>query len=217
GTELDREAGFYHVGQERLVWQALRKLGAPVPRLRVTARAFLDAWARVTPVAPAASAAPPLPPPDAIERPVWPFTLGAGLGTSPLSRMPAIIVGFDSRVTKDTALPADLEPLIYFAHLFADAALAPDEEDVPYARAGLGVFGVRAAWLDDHAQAEALRALFRRNVALDQRYGVTASALGGRIRTMPGFLKYPGELNLFAELGVDLLGYDFLRHVTARP
>jgi hypothetical protein len=34
---------------------------------------------------------------------------------------------------------------------------------------------------------------------------------------MPGILKAPGQFNFFIEVGIDLLGYDFLRHVGPRP
>jgi microsomal dipeptidase-like Zn-dependent dipeptidase len=216
-SELDREPGYFNLGQSDVLWSELKALGASVPPMRMTARAFLDAWAEVKPATGDEADLPALPKRDDVEGPGWMLTLGTGLSTTPNGEMPAVVLQLDSRFSKDTALPAQLEPIIYFAHLDMDAALSPDEEDVPYANIGLSVVGVRAAWLDNHAQIEAGHGELQRNVALDQRYAVTASALSGRVRTMPGLLKAPGQFNLFIELGIDLLGYDYLRHRSARP
>lgn len=218
-NELEAEAGFFHLGQTPLVWQSMRELGASVPPARTQIRAFLDAWAKVEPmnVTIAGHDLPPLPARADVEGPGGMLTLGVGLSTVPSDGMPGLVVRLDGRVVKDVAAPTALEPFIYFAHVDGDAALSPDEGDAPYASLGLSAFGVGARWFDNHAEAEALRGVFRRNVALDQRYAVTAAALAGRVRTMPGILKVPGTFNFYLELGIDVLGYEFLRHVGPRP
>lgn len=207
-SELDREAGFFHVGQTRLVWDGLARVGAKVPPLRMTARAFLDAWKRVQPVdLEEGRELPKLPTREETRGPGWMFTLGAGLSSTPTGDAPAAVLRFESLVQKDSGLAYPLEPGFYFAHLDADVAKALTTDDVPYATIGLNALGVRASWLDNQVEAGAARLLVRRNTALDQDVNVAIRALGGRIRTMPGFLKSPGEFNFFIELGLDLLGY----------
>lgn len=207
-SELDGEAGYFHVGQTRLVWEGLARVGAQVPPLRMTARAFLDAWKRVQPVDLAAERdLPELPPVEATRGPGWLISLGVGMSSTPAGDAPAAVFRFESLVQKDSGLVYPLEPGFYFAHVDADVAKALTTDEVPYATIGLNALGVRASFFDNQVEAGAARLLLRRNTALDQDVNVAIRALGGRIRTMPGILKSPGEFNLFVELGIDLLGY----------
>ncbi len=217
GTELDHEAGYFHVGQTRLVWQSMKRLGAPVPPLRTTLRAFLDAWKRVVPVAHAEVERhlPPLPKRSDTTGPALTVTLGTGLTSTP-SHEPALLLLLEGRVLKDSGLRPPLEPSIYFARFGADVTKSLVDDGVPYASAELGGLGVSAAWLDNHAEVEALRAHFRRNVALDQSASVALRAIGGRLRTMPGVLKEPYAYHLFVELGLDALGFKRLDALSDR-
>lgn len=48
GTELDRKAGLWNMGQTAALWQALENVGAPVPKRRADMiDGFLEAWDRV--------------------------------------------------------------------------------------------------------------------------------------------------------------------------
>ena len=213
GGALDQAPGYYHLGQTAQLWRAMKAVGASVPPMRMTVRAFLDAWSRVHPADYPAGDLPELPTRDDVAGPGWMLELGAGLSSAPRGKIPAVVVRMDSRISKDTALPAELEPIFYFAHVDGDLALSPDERiALPYATIGFSPVGVRVAWFDDVGEAEAIRAVFKRNIALDQRHTLTLSALSGVVRTMPGILKAPGQFNFYLELGIDLLGYDFLRH-----
>ncbi len=216
-SELDQDAGYYHLGQTPLVWQALKRTGTNVPPLRKTARAFLDAWAKVQPAKmPETPNLPPLPKREHVEGPGWAVSLGAGLSSVPRGRGPGIVFQLDTRILKDGAHMTPLEPMIYFAAVDADVVASPETSELPYATVAVSALGVHAAWLDNHAQAQAMRGVLRRNLALDQNYALTLSALGGRIRTMPGVLKWPGQFNFFIEVGIDLFGYDYIDHGSAR-
>ncbi len=207
GSELDEEAGYFHVGQTDLVWDGLRHVGAPVPKLSTTIATFIDTWKRVTPSNVAARPElPPLPSRDQTEGPGWRLTLGTGLSSTPGSGEPGLVLLVESLVMKDSRLIYPREPTFYFAHARADVTKALDNDGVPYATAQLNAIGVRAAWHDNLTEVGGARLLLRRNTALDQDVNVALRAFGGRLRTMPGVLKWPGEFNFFVELGADLLG-----------
>jgi microsomal dipeptidase-like Zn-dependent dipeptidase len=209
GGSLDRETGYYHLGQTRALWRAARKLGAQVPPHRRSLRAFLDAWSRVRPQPLAAE--PLLDGRD--EGPSLAIGLGAGFGSAPGGV--AAVFGAEAYVRKDSARDVPIEPMAYFAHLEGSLAKSLHDDAIPYAEARFAAAGVRARWLDDHVEAEAVRARFDRSLPLDEAARLRVAALGGTLRTMPGVLKSPGSYDLFLELSVDLLGYQATFHASA--
>lgn len=223
-SELDAEAGLYHIGQTPTLWRVLRELGAPVPPPGAQVRRFIDTWARVERrdvsqrVDPRGTL-PPLPSRDDVEGPSLALELGAGLsGGHTRFGDPAVVALADVYVRKDHAADVALEPIVYFLHGSAEVHVTPGRKRaVPFAEGTFAPAGILTRELDNVGLAEALRVRIRRHDALDQDLVVQAALLRGLLRTMPGLLKRPGSHNLFVELDADVLGYKYLHHQSDTP
>ena len=223
GTELDREPGLFHAGQTAILWDVVRRLGAPVPSARAQLARFLDTWERVVPAdldASAAAEGAPVRLPSRVEvaGPSVAFRLSAGMSGGNTRGEPAIVAGIDVHVRKDHGGEIDVEPIVYLIRVGADVHVTPGRppsQRVPFAEGSFAPVGVRVRHHDNLAAAEALRVRVRRHDALDQELVAQVALLRGVVRTMPGLLKRPGRYNLFVQLDADLLGYKHVRHLDA--
>ncbi len=221
-SELDAEAGLYHIGQTPTLWRELRELGAPVPPAGAQVQRFIDTWARVHPADVAAAidpdgALPLLPSRDEVEGPSIALALGAGVsgGHTRFGDI-AVVASADVYLRKDHAADIAVEPIVYFAHASGELHLTPGRgRALPFAEARFAPVGIVTHAYDNVGLAEALRIQLRRNDALAQDAVLEAALLRGVVRTMPGLLKRPGHYNLFVELDADLLGYKYLHHRAA--
>jgi hypothetical protein len=213
GTSLDEEAGFFHVGQAKEVWQAMRKLGAPVPPLAHTLERFLSTWARVKAVSSGGDAS--LPPRDEVTGPALALRLGGGMGTA--LDDPGVVLRLQAAIHKDGPPRSDGEPTVYFLRSDVDLTQAVSSDDTPFILARVAGLGVQAAEHDTLARGEGLWLTAARRQPLDQSWLLGVSALRGQVRTMPGILKEPDSFNFWLELGIDALGYKHVAHVSDRP
>jgi microsomal dipeptidase-like Zn-dependent dipeptidase len=215
GTSLDGTAGFYHMGQERELWRALRKLGAPVPPLHQTVDRFIETWSRVRSVTLDDTGLVALPSRDDVVGPSLDLALGAGIGSTGL-RMPGVALFGAMQVRKDVAGDIGAEPYVYFAAVDANATIALEEPDLAYLEVRAAPVGIAAELIDNRARAEALPIQVARRVPLDQAILLQSSVARALVRTMPGVLKDPGCFNFYIELELDLLGYKHIEYLSER-
>lgn len=222
GTELDAEAGYYHVGQTDLVWGALRKLGAPVPPHRVTLARFLAAWERVQPVALEARdergrQLPHLPErQDQARGPSLGFRLGAAMVTGDTDGA-AVLPMAELYIRKDMARDHPVEPMFYLLRARGELAKTFSDERIPYADAALAPVGVVARDGDSLLRGEASHLLLRHHAVLDQALRIRWAAVHGEAQSVIGLWKAPGEHDLFVALRADVLGYERIVHRSAAP
>ncbi|RLB47570.1 MAG: hypothetical protein DRI90_26180, partial [Deltaproteobacteria bacterium] len=200
------------------LWQAMKTVGAPVPPLSATLAYFLDAWARVRPVALTPGPdLPVLPPRDEVQGPGLKLRLGAGMGSANANRPPGLVLKLEGMILKDVAELIEAEPHVYFARSELDLTKALQDDDVPHLQARFSAMGMRADQLDTRLFAEGLAALVRRHEPLDRALVVQLSAVRGSARVMPGIGKLLGHHNLFIELSADALGYKRIGHFSELP
>ena len=217
GTELDAEAGLFHIGQTPQLWGALRKLGAPVPPAGVQLARFIDAWSAVQPrdvtalVDPDGSL-PPLPAHDEVQGPSLAVRVGAGVSGGNTGADPGLLLQLDMRLRKDVGSDIEVEPMVYLLHGNADVSLTPANDVLlPFAEGSFAPVGVQLRHLDNIALAEALRLRLRRHDALDQKLVIQAALVRGLARWSPW--NAHGERHLFVQLDTELMGYKHLQHL----
>jgi hypothetical protein len=94
--------------------------------------------------------------------------------------------------------------------------LAPRGEKTPYFVFSFAPAGIVAASGVDLVEAELLPMSIKRQAALDQDLSLRIELLRGRFRTTPSALTVEGAHAFYAELAVELLGYQLWRHSEAR-
>ena len=212
GTSLDQPAGLWNIGQSAALLEALARLGAPRAPLRATLERFLTAWGRVRP-RPEGTLGEPLPSRSAIMGPSWAIEAMAGVagGEHDLG----LLFRTDLRLRKDSGIPLDAEPIVYLTHLRLEGTTAPRDE-IPYLALSLAPAGIVAASDGDLVEGELLPMSMGRRTALDQDLAVRVELIRGRVRTTPAVFTAAGVHALYAELAVDLLGYQLWRHLSDR-
>lgn len=221
GTALDEEAGFHHVGQTALVYQALREVGAPVAPHRDVLEHFLQAWERVTPTdLPAVDdhgePLPELPARDDVSGPSIGVGIGAAIATGDTSGA-AFMPMAELWIRKDMGRDREVEPMIYLLRAQGELAKTLSADRIRYADARLASLGVVTRDADDLLRGEAAVVQLRHHDALDQALRLRVSALSGRAQTMVGLWKAPGEHDLFLAVRSDVLGYERIEHGSAAP
>lgn len=221
GTSLDQPAGLWNISQSAALLDSLAKLGAPRAPLRATLERFLSAWARVRP-SPDAAPGEALPSRRVVMGPSLAIEALGGVGGS--GRLGALF-GADLRFRKDTGIPLDAEPVVYLAHARAEGTLVPREaafgrrasriDDFPYFALSFAPAGIVAESGWDRVEGEILPLSIGRRAALDQALAVRVEFLRGRLRTTPAALEVAGLHALYAELALDLLGYQMWRRIEA--
>jgi hypothetical protein len=194
-------------------------VGASIPPASERLARFLDAWARVRPVALQVQneGLPSLPSRELVEGPSLSLRLGAGMGSGIPGAAPGLTLWADTAIRKDSGHALDAEPVLYFAHLRGALTKSLDTSSLPYLDASLSPVGVRASdWLNA-TEAEALVLQLARREPQDEQWVIRVGALHGMLRATPGWWKSPGEHGLFMELSAQLLGYKHLRHRSDRP
>jgi microsomal dipeptidase-like Zn-dependent dipeptidase len=222
GGSLDQEAGLWNVGQSAALLDALAKLGAPRAPLRASLERFLSAWGRVRPWRDAA-AGEALPPLSVVMGPSLAIEGFGGVGGS--GRRLGALFGVDLRFRKDSGVPLDAEPVVYLAHARIEGILAPREgiagsahsrgNEVPHFELSLAPAGILAESGGDLVEGEILPITIGRRTALDQDLALRIELLRGRLRATPAALEVPGAHALYAELAVDLLGYQMWQRLSA--
>jgi hypothetical protein len=208
-TSLDEDAGLYHIGQERELWEALKRLGAPVPKRGAALERFLQAWeraeqSRLSP--PFGSELPELHERRDARGPGGELRVGAGIGTAE-GGQPGVGLWLEGRVLKDSATAVPSEPLVYFVDSRLHVTHALDG-DVPYVELRTAGLGIGAERLDNRAYLEAPVIRISRRVPLDEAWRLRAASLSGGAGAM--FLQSPERQHLFAALSTELLGYEHL-------
>jgi microsomal dipeptidase-like Zn-dependent dipeptidase len=216
GTALDDEAGMFHVGQTALLWQTVRALGAPVPPHRVTLEHFLDTWAAVVPYALPHDDLPELPTQDEATGPSIGLGLGLSLATGDTGGA-AFLPRLTLKIRKDHGRDVPVEPMFQLLRADAELAKTLNDASVPYAQARVAPFGVELVDADNLLVAEALQLLWRRHEVLDQERRLRLAAFSGAAQSMIGLWKAPPMHDLFVAARLDLLGYEGIRHLSARP
>jgi hypothetical protein len=151
-----------------------------------------------------------------IEGPSLAVKLGVGVSGGNTAA-PALLAQLELSVRKDVASEVEVEPIFYLAHLGADVSLTPGNERlIDYGEGFVAPAGVRLRHGDSRLEGEALRVLWRRHAQLDQDRLVRVMLLHGAARVTPGWLRYPGQHNLFVQLETELVGYEQIGHVSAR-
>jgi microsomal dipeptidase-like Zn-dependent dipeptidase len=222
GTSLDEPAGLWNAAQSAALLDALARLGAPRAPLRATLARFLSAWEKVRPW-PEASPGAALPSRSAVIGPSWAIEGFGGVGGSG-HRLGAIF-GLDLRFRKDTAIPLDAEPVVYLARARVEGTVVPREmvmgrrsargQEVPHLELSLAPAGVLAESGGELAEGEILPISIERRAALDQDLAIRIELLRGRVRTSPAALEVAGIHAFYAELAVDVLGYQMWRRIEA--
>jgi microsomal dipeptidase-like Zn-dependent dipeptidase len=218
GTSLDEPAGLWNVAQSAALLDALARLGAPRAPLRATLARFLSAWEKVRPwPAPGAE----LSSRSAVIGPSLAIEGLGGVGGSG-HRLGALF-GLDLRFRKDTGIPLDAEPVVYLARARVEGTMVPREmgrpsargQEVPHLELSLAPAGIVAESGGDLAEGEILPISIERRTALDQDFAIRIELLRGRVRTSPAALEVAGIHAFYAELAVDVLGYQMWRRIEA--
>jgi microsomal dipeptidase-like Zn-dependent dipeptidase len=212
-TSLDEPPGLWNIGQSAALLEALARLGAPRAPLRASLERFLSAWGQVQP-RPNTSAAGSLPSRSSVMGPSWAVEAVAGVAGS--THDIGLLAGADIRSRKDSGIALDAEPIVYLTHIRIEGTMTGRDGDPPYLAFSLAPAGIVAASGGDLVEGELLPMSMRRRVALDQDLAMRIELLRGRLRTTPAALELPGVHALYAELAVDLLGYQWWRHLSAR-
>jgi microsomal dipeptidase-like Zn-dependent dipeptidase len=218
GTSLDQPEGLWNVGQSAALFEALEALlvsRAPRAPLRASLERFLMAWGRVRPRPEMeARAALPLPSRSTVMGPSWAVQASAGVawGAHDLG----LLLGGDLRLRKDSGVPLDAEPVVYLAHVRGEGVVAPRGEETPYFVVSFAPAGIVAASGGDLVEGEVLPMSIKRQAALDQDLSMRFELLRGRVRTTPSALTVEGAHAFYAELAVELLGYQLWRHIEAQ-
>ena len=223
GGPLDEPAGLWNMGQSAALLDALAKLGAPRAPLRATLDRFLSAWGRVKPW-PGAAAGEGLPARSVVMGPSLAALGFAGVGG--IGRDFGVLFGVDLRLRKDSGVPLDAEPVVYLARVRVEGTMVPrgraagasvlSTEEVPHFGLSIAPAGIVAESGADLVEGEVLPISIGRRAALDQGLSVRIELMRGRLRTTPSALEVPGAHAFYAELAVNVLGYQFWRHLSLR-
>jgi microsomal dipeptidase-like Zn-dependent dipeptidase len=211
-TSLDQPPGLWNIGQSAALLESLARLGAPRAPLQASLERFLSAWGRVRPRPEWSTEA--LPSRREVMGPSWAAVAMAGAAFG--ERGFELLFSADMRVRKDCGAPLDAEPMVYLSHFLLEGTTLPRGEEAPYLALSLAPAGIVAASGGDLVEGEILPMSIGRRVSLDQDLAVRIELLRGRLRTTPSIFEVAGVHALYAELGVDLLGYQFWRHLSGR-
>jgi microsomal dipeptidase-like Zn-dependent dipeptidase len=221
GSSLDEPAGLWNIGQSAALLGALAKIGAPIAPLRASLERFLSAWGKVQP-RPGSAPEEALPPRSAVLGPSLAVETFMGIGGA--RRGFGALFSADLRLRKDTGSPLDAEPVVHLAHVRIEGTFVPDggearvsrDNEAQHLALSLAPAGIAAASGGDLVEGEILPLSIGRRVALDQDLSVRAALMRGRLRTTPSALEVAGVHALYAELAVDVIGYQMWRHLSAR-
>lgn len=212
GTSLDGPAGLWNIAQSAALLDALARLGAPRAPLRATLERFLSAWEKVRPWKDAASES-GLPSRRVVMGPSLSIEALGGIGGSG-DRLGAHF-GLDLRIRKDTGIPLDAEPVVYLARARVEGTHALGADEFLHLGLAFSPAGIDAGSGGDLVEGEILPFRIERRPALDQGLAARLELFRGRLRTTPSALEAPGIHAFYAELAIDILGYQMWRRIEA--